>query len=123
MRTILPELLENGRLRSGRFASDTGDLHGLFHIMGPNGLILRIVSSGHDSEFKWEHVSVSTEVRCPTWDEMCIVKESFWDDEEVVMQLHPAKRDYVNHHPHCLHLWKPLGQDIPQPDAILVGPK
>jgi hypothetical protein len=53
---------------------------------------------------------------------MCFVKDLFWDDEECVMQLHPPKSDYVNCHPNCLHLWKPVGQDIPRPPSELVGP-
>ena len=69
----------------------------------------------------WEHVSVSTPGRCPNWKEMCFVKALFWAPDDVVMQLHPAESNYVNNHPHCLHLWRPQGQTIPQPPAVLVG--
>lgn len=55
----------------------------------------------------WDHVSVSTHTRCPTWEEMCFVKDLFFEADEVVMQLHPAKSSYVNHHDFCLHLWRP----------------
>ena len=55
----------------------------------------------------WDHVSVHVGGRCPTWDEMCFVKELFFRDDEVVMQLHPVKKDYVNCHPYALHLWRP----------------
>jgi hypothetical protein len=71
----------------------------------------------------WEHVSVSLVDRVPTWDEMCWVKSLFWDDEEAVMQLHPPKSDYVNHHPYCLHLWRPTTGKIPLPPSEMVGPK
>ena len=27
----------------------------------------------------WEHVSVSLARRCPTWEEMCMVKDIFWE--------------------------------------------
>jgi hypothetical protein len=72
---------------------------------------------------QWEHVSItiSTENRCPTWEEMCYIKSVFWDDEETVMQLHPPKSQWVNNHPYCLHLWKPLKVEIPLPDPKLVG--
>jgi hypothetical protein len=70
----------------------------------------------------WEHVSVSLPKRCPTWDEMKAVKEAFWPDEYPVMQLHPPKQDYVNCHPYCLHLWRPVFQIIPLPPPIMVGP-
>ena len=68
----------------------------------------------------WEHVSVSYPNRCPTWDEMCKVKEMFWHDSEVVVQFHPRKEDYVNIHPFCLHLWRKVGQDFETPPKIYV---
>ena len=71
----------------------------------------------------FEHVSVSLPDRCPTWGEMCKFKDMFWDDDDCVMQLHPPKSEYVNNHPYCLHLWRPIGQDIPQPNHELVGIK
>lgn len=70
----------------------------------------------------WEHVSVSTATRCPTWEEMCFVKSIFWEPEDVVMQLHPRESEYVNCHPYCLHLWRPVGVPIPTPPFITIGP-
>lgn len=72
--------------------------------------ILRIISSGPATVFglaRWEHVSVSLENRCPTWDEMCFVKDLFWEPEECVIQYHPPRSKYVNNHPYVLHMWKP----------------
>lgn len=71
----------------------------------------------------WEHVSVSLKMRCPKWEEMCYIKQLFWDDSDAVMQLHPPKADYVNNHPFCLHMWRPTEQAIPLPDSFLVGIK
>ena len=71
----------------------------------------------------WEHVSVSLAERCPTWDEMCAVKAIFWRDDEAVIQFHPPESEYVNCHPHCLHLWKPVGRTIPLPPPMAVGPQ
>lgn len=56
---------------------------------------------------KWQHVSVSLKNRCPNWDEMCHVKDLFWNDEEECIQFHPKKSEYVNAMPYCLHIWKP----------------
>lgn len=70
----------------------------------------------------WEHVSVSmkNQKRCPTWEEMCAIKDMFFYPEETVMQLHPAKSQYVNYHEYCLHLWRPLNAEIPLPPKIFV---
>lgn len=79
---------------------------------------LRIVASWGRG---WEHVSVSQQDRCPSWAEMDHAKRLFWDDEEAVMQLHPPRSQWVNNHPHCLHLWKPIEQEIPLPPTDMVG--
>lgn len=71
----------------------------------------------------WEHVSVSTPIRCPTWEEMCYIKNIFWDEEDVVIQFHPRKSDYVNFHPYCLHLWRPVGIELITPPPLTVGPR
>ena len=111
---------ESYRVQTSRFQSPTGASWGWFE-RGP----LRILSSGshHDGEFgEWEHVSVSRADRCPTWDEMCLVKDMFWHEQETVVQFHPAKSDYVQNHPFCLHLWKFRGGHR-LPPSILVGIK
>lgn len=68
----------------------------------------------------WEHASASLRSRCPTWDEMCAIKDIFWGEEEAVMQIHPPRSEYVNLHPYCLHLWKPIDQDFIRPAKELV---
>lgn len=57
----------------------------------------------------WEHVSVSPypESITPSWDDMCKIKDIFWDEEEAVLQIHPPKSKYVNLMQNCLHLWRP----------------
>ena len=121
MRNVLSPELEQGRvLNDPHYGSKPGKLWGAFFILGPRGAVLRLLSSGPDKTYGWEHVSVSLDDRCPEWDEMCFVKELFWEDEECVMQLHPPKSDYVNRHPYVLHLWRPLDGKIPRPKRIQV---
>lgn len=73
-------------------------------------------------EEQWDHVSVSLSGRCPNWQEMCFVKDLFWEPHETVMQLHPPSHLHVNYHPHCLHLWAPRNLFIPLPPRWMVGP-
>jgi hypothetical protein len=70
----------------------------------------------------WEHVSASRRERCPTWPEMCHVKDLFFMAYEVVMQLHVADADHVSFHDHTLHLWRPTKGPIPLPPKFMVGP-
>ena len=58
--------------------------------------------------------------RCPTWKEMCYVKDIFWNRDECVIQFHPPESEYVNTHPYCLHLWKSLTETHKTPPKDLV---
>jgi hypothetical protein len=70
----------------------------------------------------WEHVSVSLAHRTPTWEEMAFVKDTFWEDEDTVVQFHPPKSVYVNCHPYVLHLWRNIAVPFPLPPTHFVGP-
>ena len=74
----------------------------------------------------WEHVSVSLlehPTKTPTWAEMEHVRLLFWDAEDVVVQIHARRSEWVSHHPGCLHLWRPIGVDLPTPHKLMVGPE
>lgn len=102
--------------------------NGFFLLESPApGWRLALIASDGEG---WEHVSVhcfrgtnrrTLQSRLPTWREMSYVKDLCWDPEDVVMQLHPKQSEYINQHPHVLHLWRPIGVTIPTPPAILVG--
>lgn len=94
--------------------------NGAFVVKLRHGQTVRVIAS---SGMNWEHVSVSRQDRCPTWDEMCQVKALFWDDHDCVIQYRPPRSEYVNNHPNCLHLWRPIDRDLPMPPSILVGVK
>lgn len=68
----------------------------------------------------WEHLSVSQTNRTPTWDEMCIAKNMFWNANECCVEYHPAESEYINIHPHCLHIWRPINAEMPTPPIAYV---
>ncbi|KKN52789.1 hypothetical protein LCGC14_0609070 [marine sediment metagenome] len=101
----------------GSLHGQRGDEHnGVFNIKIDGKAYTIVASNGGE----WEHVSVSNKKHVPSWRIMCRVKDMFFESDEVVMQLHPAKRNYVNIHENCLHLWRPLAAGIPVPPAIFV---
>jgi hypothetical protein len=139
VRVQVPETLESGRVRSGPWATtpDWG-LTGVFIVQAPSGAKLHI--GAHSGEGKmvavdhpsgdrkvisastgWEHVSVQTGHRTPTWNEMCFVKDLFWEKEECVVEYHPPLAQYVKFNAHCLHLWRPKHATIPMPSVSLVA--
>jgi hypothetical protein len=128
MKIPFPNIVEKGRIREGPYGSNPGDSYGLFALTTESGSILRIMANdaGADNEW-WEHVSVSAGKRTPTWEEMCWIKDLFWNEHECVVQYHPPRSEYVNCHPFCLHLWRPARtrdlRRMPIPPSYLVGPK
>ena len=115
---------ESTRRRDGPmpWASGTGN-NGCFEMasMMPGRHLLMIASDGQG----WEHVSVHVEdakgrAKIPLWEEMCSIKNIFWDADDCVVQFHPPESDYVNVHKTVLHLWRPQGVDLPRPPSFLV---
>ena len=106
------------RIRDGELGStDEIGNNGAFLILYQSFTLRVIASDGMD----WEHVSVSLPNRTPNWREMCFIKDLFWDGEDVVIQYHPAKSEYVNVHENCLHLWKPVDFEMQAPPKELAG--
>jgi hypothetical protein len=112
------------RIRTGKMGSDDSiGNYGAFS-WEKDGVEFFVIASGGTDDYKWEHVSVHViedgEDQTPTWEEMCYVRDLFWGDDQCVVQYHPPKSDYVNCHQHTLHLWRPVGMDLPRPPKILV---
>lgn len=118
-------VLEPSRTVSAAFISTEADgFSGLFRLV-LDGKMVRCIAS---DQLGWKHVSVSLEYerKPPSWSIMAKVKDLFWEDDETVVQYHPAKKDYVNFHEGCLHLWQYIGGgpfEMPLPHWYLVGPK
>jgi hypothetical protein len=123
--------LSKCRVREGLDArwisADSDGMNGVFLIPFDNGKglfrLLCIASDGGG----WEHVSVTDQstkrsrLVCPTWEMMCRIKRAFWDDEETVIEYHVPMSAWIDEHPGCLHLWKPIGYEIPRPPSLFVG--
>ncbi len=78
------------------------------HMKG--GRLQVIASTDRANEGALEHVSIKGYTRTahytPSWDEMCYIKDMFFDPEQVVIQLHPKRSAYVNVSENTLHLWR-----------------
>ena len=115
--------LEKYRDREGerRVYGCNGDNgNGVFKVMVGQRSFLCIASNGGG----WEHVSVSPcnvkRKNCPTWEEMCEIKDMFFKQEECVIEYHPPKSNYVNFYETCLHLWRPVDGNFPMPPTAFV---
>lgn len=108
------DLLQDKRIKIDQMSEIGGN--GWVKMPNTSGSMV-VVFSWH---MGWDHVSISYADRTPTWDEMCYVKDLFFDPEDCVIQYHPARSEYVNVHPYCLHLWKPRFCGVPIPPKQLV---
>lgn len=99
-----------------------GDNYGTFKIPQKNNKPSLAIMANGANEFSdgWEHVSVSLPNRCPTWEEMCMIKDLFFEPEELVVQYHPPASDHINNHNYCLHLWRNAEKEIPMPPKEFV---
>ena len=111
----LAELQETPRLLISKTAWDGGN--GMVDLGKLRGTVIWSHGAG------WEHVSVNPYKRSymPTWEDMCRIKDMFFREDEVAVQFHPAKDQYVNNMEHCLHLWRCTYTEQPTPPSIMVG--
>ena len=112
---------ENFRVKSGPLASDSSyGNNGLFIIKYNYDTTLKCIASDGEG---WNHVSVTINRKeCPTWEMMVKVKSLFWSDSDTVLQYHPARAEYIDCHPYCLHLWEPQNKAIPKPHTSMIAP-
>lgn len=109
------------RLEQQYFGGPGNHGNGVFVVPSDrDGTDLRVVAADGGG---WDHVSVSTATRIPTWEEMEQIKRLFFQDTETAMQLHVPPADHINCNPYTLHLWRPnVGRPIPRPPSWMVGP-
>lgn len=111
----LKEINQLNNLMIEQFAADGGC--GYVYLNGIKAKPATVVFSWGGG---WEHVSVSYPRRCPTLEEMCKIKDMFWNDDEYVIEYHPPKSEYINRHPYCLHLWRKCGENFETPPTNFV---
>lgn len=126
MRKQFSEEVERRREGGGHFATPRGARCGVFYLrcQATGGKLTVVISNAADAVQAglppWNHVSVNAHGRTPTWEEMCWVKDLFFEEEECVMQFHPPKSKYINKHPNVLHLWHQEGVTFKLPDPRMI---
>jgi hypothetical protein len=122
MKKDFPEKIERYRVTTGPLRSIKGfGFNGAFEIPYRKKTTKTMLFVVVSDQCGWDHVSISTAHRCPTYNEMKYIKDLFWDGEETVVQFFPKKSQYVNKCPFCLHLWKKQGADYDLPPQEFVG--
>lgn len=103
-------------LAACKLAGDLDEISGWYRVWHGVQALNVMASNGGG----WDHVSVSTSHRCPTWEEMEYVRGLFFRPSETVMQLSVPRSRHISIHPYCLHLWRPQDGQIPLPPPEFV---
>lgn len=82
---------------------------------------LRIIASAgeYDDGREWLHVSVSRKSRVPSYDELTRIKRDFIGDDKKAVLVLPEKKNHVNIHDYCLHLFYSAENPLPEFSAGL----
>lgn len=110
VRELLPRVLQGNVQRIDSYANAGR------YIVRLDGARLTVICEVEVVDGKlWTHLSVGGGLvnRLPTWKELRWCKEYFLGDRRAIQVL-PPRAEYVNIHPHVLHLYAPLeGEPIP----------
>ncbi len=96
-----------------------------FYLIPWKGITLDVIVS---VAMGWEHVSLvviegdfpnNFDTRLPTHEEMVYLKNLFWANDEICIEVHPKKSEYVNFNEHCLHLWRHIGENYKQETKMI----
>lgn len=118
MKKTLPVNLEKCRFDLPIYIQqESGSIEGSFMIHYGNKRLTVISGCGEG----WDHVSVSLQHRCPTWKEMCFIKNLFFKKNEMVLQFHPPEKDYINIGKTALHMWRPWNQNVELPPRWMLA--
>lgn len=85
-----------------------------------NGAELAVIATSGGG---WDHISVSTAARCPTWEEMEHIRKLFGLPHETWLQFGVPESEHINCHPYCLHWWRPQHREVKLPPPEFVGPR
>lgn len=83
---------------------------------------LRVIESGPEEfgEKRWYHVSFSFPNITPSYDDLDLVRRTFIGIKCESFQIFPRSEEYINIHPHTLHLYHCLDGEL-FPDSPYVG--
>jgi len=73
-------------------------------------VVIQSVTKEQDGK-QWVHTSYSRKNRIPSYEDTLFIKKNFIGDDLKAIMIFPEKKEHVNIHPFCLHLWFCLDSD------------
>ncbi len=106
-----PEFIKDNSRRS---------LIGIFEIPLNKKETVSVIADNGISFPEWEHLSVSTSKRFLTNEEIHFIKDIFFNDDEIVIQIYSKNNIVKSKKNYCIHLWKLKTEDIPLPPMYML---
>lgn len=75
------------------------------HKMGRCNIIVSREPIKKNGEYGW-HLSISTPNALPSYKEIKEARYKFLPDEVYMAEIFPPKKEFVNTHPYCRHLYE-----------------
>ena len=79
-----------------------------------NGLMIIASAGEYDDGREWLHVSISRKSRVPSYNELTRIKRDFIGDDKKAVLVLPEKKNHVNIHDYCLHLFYSAENPLPE---------
>lgn len=79
-----------------------------------DGLMVFASAGEYDDGREWLHISVSRKSRIPSYEDMTRVKRDFLGDDKKGVFVLPEKKNHVNIHDYCLHLFYSADNPLPE---------
>ena len=84
------------------------------YVNGDRGISLIVTSEMHDGK-RWIHLSIAGMTGTPMWNDLIGARDAVLGSDKKAIQILPPKKEHVNLHPTCFHLFHCLDGD-PLPD-------
>lgn len=75
------------------------------------GLLVIISISIEEDNNNWVHVSFSRKSRMPDYSDITLIKKLFIGEDKKAIMVFPAKKEHINIHKYCLHLFCCIDND------------
>lgn len=76
----------------------------------------------------WNHVSIHLQndlgeciTKVPSHEDMQVIRNLFFNSEDLVQEFHPEKKDYINNHSYTLHLWESTEEKVEKPNSNILS--
>jgi len=76
------------------------------------GLLVIVSISKENDGLYWVHVSFSRKSRMPSYFDITLVKKLFIGEDKKAIMVFPSKKEHVNFHEYCLHLFHCIEKDV-----------